>query len=81
MPPVHPISGTSLMLYMPPTALIRRSDDLISSPLRKHILDYESPRGLFIPAFTTFDGSASPYDHMLHYNQAMTLNAGNDWIL
>ena len=24
---------------------------------------------------------ADPYDHMLHYNQAMTLNAGNDWLL
>ena len=25
-----------------------------------------------------FYGSNDPYDHMLHYNQAMTLNAGND---
>ena len=28
-----------------------------------------------------FDSSTDPYDHMLHYNQAMTLNAGNDLLL
>ena len=28
-----------------------------------------------------FDGSTDPYDHMLHYNQAKTLNAGNDLLL
>ena len=35
----------------------------------------------FMPAFTLFDGSTNPYDHMLHYNQAITLNAGNDRLL
>ena len=34
-----------------------------------------------MPAFTMFDGSNDPYDHMLHYNQAMTLNTGNDSLL
>ena len=34
-----------------------------------------------MPAFTMFDGFNDPYDHMLHYNQAMTLNAGNDHLL
>ena len=28
-----------------------------------------------------FDGSSNPYDHMLHYNKVMTLNAGNDHLL
>ena len=28
-----------------------------------------------------FDGFSDPYDHMLHYNQAMTLNAENDHLL
>ena len=28
-----------------------------------------------------FNGSSDPYDHMLHYNQAMTLNADNDHLL
>ena len=51
---------------------------MFSSLLGQHILDYELPRGFAILAFTMFDGSTDPYDHILHYNQAMTLNAGND---
>ena len=34
-----------------------------------------------MPAFTMFDGSNDPYDHMLYYNQAMTLNTDNDCLL
>ena len=34
-----------------------------------------------MPTFTMFDGSNDPYDHMLHYNQEMTLNAENDHLL
>ena len=67
--------------YMPPAALIRRPDDMLSSPLGQHILDYEPPRGFVIPAFATFDGVIDPYDHMLHYNQAMILNVGNNHLL
>ena len=54
---------------------------MLSSPLGQHILDYEIPHGFVIPAFTTFDGSTDPYDHLLHYNQVMTLNVGNDRLL
>ena len=54
---------------------------MLSSPLWQHILDYEPPRGFVIPSFNTFNGSADPYDHMLHYNQAMKLNVGNGWLL
>ena len=54
---------------------------MLSSPLGQHILEYEPPRGFVILAFTMFDGSVDPYDHMLHYNQVMMLNAGNDWLL
>ena len=54
---------------------------MLASPLRQHILDYEPPRGFFIPAFSTFDGSTDPYDHMLYYNQAMILNTSNDRLL
>ena len=67
--------------YMPPASLIRRPDDMLSSPLRQHILDYELPRRFVIPTFATFDGSTDPYNHMLHYNQTMILNAGNDHLL
>ena len=34
-----------------------------------------------MPTFAMFNGSKNPYDHMLYYNQAMTLNAGNDHML
>ena len=65
---------------MSPVALIRRPNDMLSSPLGQHILDYELHR-FVISAFTMFNGSADPYDHMLHYNQAMILNADNDRLL
>ena len=81
IPPVHPAFGAALTFYMLPIAIIRRPDDMLSSPLGQHILDYEPPHEFVIPTFTTFDGSTDPYDHMLHYNHAMTLNAGNDWLL
>ena len=54
---------------------------MLSSPLGQNILDYEPPRGFVIIAFTTFDCSADPYDHMLHYNKVMMLNAGYDGLL
>ena len=54
---------------------------MLFSSLGQHILDYEPPRGFVIPDFATFDGFTDPYDHMLHYNQAMILNAGNDRLL
>ena len=54
---------------------------MLSSPLGRHILDYESPHGFVIPAFTMLDDYTDSYNHMLHYNQAMTLNAGNDLLL
>ena len=34
-----------------------------------------------MPTFAMFDGSSDPYDHMLHYNQAMILNVENDHLL
>ena len=52
--------------------------DMLSSPLGQHILDYEPPRGFVIPPFSIYDDSSNPYDHMVHFNQAMILNAGDD---
>ena len=60
---------------------VRGPYDMLSSPLGQHILDYEPPRGFVIPPFAMYDGSSDPYDHMLHFNQAMILNAGNDRLL
>ena len=54
---------------------------MLSSPLGQHILDYEPPCGFVILSFAMYDGSSDPYDHMLHFNQAMILNAGNDRLL
>ena len=78
---VHPTFDTGPTFYMLLVAPIRGPDNMFSSPLRQHILDYEPPRGFTILDFTMFDGSADPYDHMLHYNQAMILNASNDHLL
>ena len=33
------------------------------------------------PPFAMYDGSSDPYDHTLHYNQAMILNAEDDRLL
>ena len=54
---------------------------MLSTPLGQHILDYDPPRGFSIPPFAMYDGSSDPYNHMLHYNQAMILNAGDDQLL
>ena len=54
---------------------------MLSSPLSQHILDYIPPREFVIPPFSMYDGSSNPYDHMLHFNQAMILNAGDDRLL
>ena len=60
---------------------VRGPHDMLSSPLEKHILDYEPPREFVILSFAMYDSFSDPYDHMLHYNQAMILNAGNDKLL
>ena len=78
---VHSAIGTRTTFYMPPTTPIRGPNGMLSSPLGQHILDYEPPRGFAIPTFSMFDDSADPYDHMLHYNQVMILNASNDCLL
>ena len=52
-----------------------------SPPLRQHILEYEPPRGFSMSTFAMFDDSNDPYDHKLHFHQAMTSNAGNDHLL
>ena len=65
MPLIHPAFDTGPTFYMPLAALIHRPDDMLSSPLGQHILDYEQPREFVIPAFATFDGSVDPYGHML----------------
>ena len=81
IPFIHPAFGTKPAFDMPLVALIRILDDMLFLPLGQHIFDYEPPRGFVIPAFATCNGSVGPYDHMLHYNQAMIINVGNDRLL
>ena len=57
---------------------VRGPQDMLSTPLGQHILDNDPPRSFSIPPFAMYDGSSDQYDHMLHYNQAMILNAGDD---
>ena len=73
--------GAALAPYMPVSTTVRGLEDMLSSPLGQHILSYEPPRGFVIPSFSMYDGSSDPYDHMLHFNQAMILNAGDDRLL
>ena len=74
-PGALPVSHASL--YPP----VQGPYDMLSSPLGQHILDYEPPREFVIPPFSMYDGSSDPYDHMLHFNQAMILNAGDNRLL
>ena len=60
---------------------VRGPEDMLSSPLGKHILSYELPRGFVILSFAMYDGSSDPYDHMLHINQAMILNMGDNHLI
>ena len=67
--------------HMLTSTTVRGPEDMLSSLLGQHILSYEPPRGFVIPSFAMYDGSSDPYDHMLHFNQAMILNAGDDCLL
>ena len=78
---MHPAFGVGPTFYTQPATLIQGPDDMLSSPLGQHILNYESSRRFVMSSFTMFDDSNDPYDHMLHYNQAMKLNVGNGCLL
>ena len=80
LPEQHPFEAPPALhaMFYP---LVRGPYDMLSSPLGQHILDYEPPRGFIIPPFAMYDGSFDPYDHMLHFNQVMILNAENDRLL
>ena len=80
-PFVYPTFGVAPAPHMPAFTAVRGPEDMLSSPLGHHILSYELPRGIIIPSFAMYDGSSYPYDHMLHFNQAMILNVGDDPLL
>ena len=71
-------------LPIPHTALyppVQGPYDMLSSPLGQHILEYEPPSRFVIPPFAMYNGSSDPYDHMLHFNQVMILNTGDNKLL
>ena len=83
LPYTHPPFGASVssqMVFAPP---VRGLQDMLFTPLGRHILDYNPPppRCFSIPLFAMYDGSYDPYDHMFHYNQAMILSTGDDRLL
>ena len=80
-PFVYLIFKAAPALYMLASTTVRGPKDMLSSPLGQHILSYEPSHGFIIPSFTMYDGFSDPYDHMLHFNQAMILNAGDNRLL
>ena len=78
MYPPFRVAPTPHMFFSSP---VQGPQDMLSSPLDQHILDYEPPRDFSIPSFAMYDDSSNPYDHMLHFNQAMVLNDGDDQLL
>ena len=83
VPSMYPPYGAAPTPQMIAPSAVRGSQDMLSTPLRQHILNYDppSPRGFSIPPFAMYDGSSDPYDHMLHYNQAMILSVEDDRLL
>ena len=81
IPSIYPPFGGAPAPYVILPSIVRGPQDMLSTPLGQHILDYNPPRGFSIPPFTMYDGSSDPYDHMLHFNQAMILNSGDDRLL
>ena len=74
----YPTVGAALVPYMPAPTTVQGPEDMLSSPLGQHISSYEPPCDFAIPPFAMYAGSSDPYDHMLHFNLAMILSAGND---
>ena len=81
LPFMYPTFGAAPTAHMPTSTTVRGPEDMLSSPLGQHILSYEPSHGFVIPSFVMYDGSSDPYDHMLHFNQAMILNVGDDHLL
>ena len=81
LPFMYPTFGVALAPHMPTFTAVQAPEDMLSSLLGQHILSYEPPRGFVIPSFAMYDGSSDPYDHILHFNQAMILNARDDRLL
>ena len=81
VPSMYPPFGAAPAQQIIFASAVQGPQNMLSTPLAQHILDYDPPHGFSIPPFAMYDGSSDPYDHMSHYNQAMNLNAGDDRLL
>ena len=77
----YPAFEMSLVLFMPVPIDVWGLEDMMSSPLGQHILSYEPPHDFTIPPLAMYDVSFDPYNHMMHFNQAMILSTRNDRLL
>ena len=77
----YPAFRATPVSFMPIPTVVRGPEDMLSSPLGQHILSYEPPHGFAIPPFAMYGGSSDPYDHMMHFNQAVILSVGHDSLL
>ena len=81
VPSMYPPFGAAPAPQLIFSSAIREPQDMLSTPLGQRILDYDPPRDFSIPPFAMYNGSSDPYDHMLHFNQEMILNDGDDRLL
>ena len=81
LPFIYPTTRVAPAPHLVSLTAVRGPEDMLSSPLGQHILSYEPPRDFVIPPFSMYDGSYDPYNHVLHFNQAMILSAGNGRLL
>ena len=81
VPSMYPPYGAAPAPQMIVPSAVRGPQDMLSTPLGQHILDYDPPRGFSIPPFAMYDSSSNPYDYMLHYHQAMILTVEDDRLL
>ena len=54
---------------------------MLSTPFSPRVINYEPPKGFLVPKFSVYDGFSDPFDHIMHYQQLMTLDIGNDMLL
>ncbi|KAL6319953.1 hypothetical protein AAG906_037029 [Vitis piasezkii] len=54
---------------------------MLSTPFSSRIINYEPPRGFLVRNFLAYDWSSDHFDHIMHYQQLMTLDIGNDALL
>lgn len=64
-----------------PSSICRRLDDMLSTPFDPYIIIYKLPKGLLVLKFTMYDMTSDSFDHLMHFQQLMTLDIGNEVLL